>query len=495
MLRIQTSFSHGTTVYVRVRRAFTGCDSYDAVNPMAEESVRSPSASQPDVRSLYAGARGTAVKILNRVERTDSYLDKVLDAELRLPDLNDLDKGLLSEIVHGVLRWQSRLDWVLNGFSHGNFAKSEINVKNTLRVALYQILFLDRVPHAAAVNEGVEFIKRIRGEKPAGLVNAVLRNIIRNIDGIRYPDAAEDQTQYLAVYYSHPLWMVRRWVERYGIEATTKLLTANNERPDLSMRVNRLKKSGPSSSRSSAICIFRQHPRRTSTSLFERNPCPGLRRWTCSAGGMFTIQDESAALPCQLLAPRPSDRVIDLCAAPGGKTTNLAEIMNNQGEVVAIDKYEAKLKMIQASCDRLGLKNVVLRAADASALEAGVADRVLLDAPCSGLGVLTKKPDIKWKRDIPDILRLAKAQSAMIENAATLVKPGGVLVYSTCTIEPEENEQVVRAFLERHPDFAPDDARQFVPERLVSEDGFIHTFPHLHGMDGTFAARMVRKAV
>src|SRR5512136_1616770 len=180
-----------------------------------------------DWKSLYSGPRGTAVKVLNRVERTDSYLDKVLDAELRSGELNDPDKGLLNELVHGVLRWQNRLDWVLNGFSHGNFAKSEINIKNTLRVALYQVLFLDRVPHSAAVNEGVEFIKRIRGEKPAGLVNAVLRNIIRNIDGIRYPLAEEDQTQYMAVYYSHPLWMVRRWVDRFGVEAATKLLIAN----------------------------------------------------------------------------------------------------------------------------------------------------------------------------------------------------------------------------------------------------------------------------
>src|SRR5512135_435375 len=203
--------------------------------------------SEPDVplsrdrKNLYSGPRGTAVKILNRVERTESYLDKVLDAELKGTDLSDLDKGLLTEIVHGVIRWKNRLDWVLNGFSHGNFSKSEINVKNTLRVSLYQILFLERIPHAAAVNEGVEFIKRIRGEKPAGLVNAVLRNIIRNMEGIRYPDPAEDQAQYMAVFYSHPLWMVKRWMERYGVEETTALLTANNERPHLSLRVNQLK--------------------------------------------------------------------------------------------------------------------------------------------------------------------------------------------------------------------------------------------------------------
>ena len=192
-------------------------------------------------KSLYSGPRGIAVKILNRVERTDSYLDKVLDIELKGPDLADLDKGLLTEIVHGVLRWQNRLDWVLNGFSHGNFAKSEINVKNTLRVSLYQILFLDRVPHSAAVNEGVEFIKRIRGEKPAGLVNAVLRNIIRNIEGIRYPLAEDDPVQHLAVYYSHPHWVVRRWFARFGFEETKKLLIASNERPPLSLRINKLR--------------------------------------------------------------------------------------------------------------------------------------------------------------------------------------------------------------------------------------------------------------
>ena len=192
-------------------------------------------------KSLYSGPRGTAVKVLNRVERTDSYLDKVLDAELRSGELNDLDKGLLTEVVHGVLRWQNRLDWVLNGFSHGNFSKSEINVKNILRVSLYQILFLERVPHSAAVNEGVEFIKRIRGDKPAGLVNAVLRNIIRNIEGIRYPDPAEDLVQYLAVFYSHPHWMVKRWLDRYGREATERLLMSNNERPSMALRVNRLK--------------------------------------------------------------------------------------------------------------------------------------------------------------------------------------------------------------------------------------------------------------
>ena len=460
---------------------------------MTDESPLPEMPPRPEQRALFSGPRGTAVKILNRVERTDSYLDKVLDAELRLPDLSDLDKGLLTEIVHGVLRWQGRLDWILNGFSHGNFAKSEINVKNTLRVALYQILFLDRIPHAAAVNEGVEFIKRIRGDKPAGLVNAVLRNIIRNIEGIRYPDPGEDQTQYLAVYYSHPQWMVRRWVERFGPDEAAKLLAANNERPELSLRVNRLKTNRAQFLQTLEHQQIKAAPSPYLEQFVKTKSLSKIGQMELFRGGFFTIQDESAALPCQLLSPGPGERILDLCAAPGGKTTNLAEIMLDQGEVIAIDKYEAKLKMIQASYERLGLHNVTLLAADASTMEIPQADRILLDAPCSGLGVLTKKPDIKWKRDVSDVHKLAKVQSAMLENAARLLKPGGAIVYCTCTIEPEENEGVVMGFLQRHPEFELEDARRFVPVALVSPDGFVRTLPHIHGMDGSFAARLVKK--
>jgi len=442
--------------------------------------------------NLYHGVRGTAVKILNRVERTDSYLDKVLDAELRSPELNDLDKGLLTEIVHGVLRWQNKLDWVLNGFSHGNFAKSEINLKNTLRVALYQILFLNRVPHAAAVNEGVEFIKRIRGDKPAGLVNAVLRNVIRNIDGIRYPDPKEDQVQYLSVVFSHPHWLVKRWVKRFGADETQKLLIASNERPGLSLRINKLKVEPGHF----LTLLEQQGIQYTGSSHIDYFvKVKGLSRigqMELFRNGMFTIQDESAALPCLLLGPQPGERVLDLCAAPGGKTTGIAEMMKNEGEVIAVDKYEVKLNLIKAACERLGLRNVKLQVTDASLLESALADRVLLDVPCSGLGVMTKKPDIKWKRDISDLLKLAKLQYELIENAARLVKPGGVLVYSTCTTEPEENQEVVTKFLQNHPEYRVDNAAQFVSNDLVNAEGFVETFPHRHGMDGSFAVRFVR---
>jgi 16S rRNA (cytosine967-C5)-methyltransferase len=208
--------------------------------------------------------------------------------------------------------------------------------------------------------------------------------------------------------------------------------------------------------------------------------------------GLFTIQDESAAFPCLLLAAKPGERVLDLCAAPGGKTTHIGEIMKNEGTLVAIDKYEAKLGLIKSACERLGLRIVQLHSADAVTLTDDPYDRVLLDAPCSGLGVLAKKPDVKWKRDVSDILALVHLQTALMENAARLVRPGGVLVYSTCTTEPEENLGIIRTFLEKHPEFSAENAGQFVNHDVVSPEGFVETFPHRHAMDGSFAARLVR---
>ena len=259
---------------------------------------------------LYAGPRGSSVKILNRIERTDAYLDKLLDTELRSTEVADIDKGLLAEIVHGVMRWQGRLDWVLNGFTHGNFSKSEVNIKNTLRVALYQIMFLTQVPQYAAVNEAVEFIKRIRGEKAAGLVNGVLRNIIRSLDGIHYPKVDDDPLQYLAVYYSHPLWMVRRWASRFDREELEKFLIANNEIPGLTLRINKLRispseflgildKQGVAYSGSSFI------------DYFLRVKSSGDRAAQHFQNGYFSVQDEALRSPscCSILS---RERVIDL---------------------------------------------------------------------------------------------------------------------------------------------------------------------------------------
>ena len=442
--------------------------------------------------TLYEGPRGLAVKILNRVERTDSYLDKLLDAELRSGDLNDLDQGLLSEIIHGVIRWRLKLDWVLTGFFHGNFTKADVNVRNCLRVALYQILFLDRVPHPAAVNEAVEFIKRIRGEKTGDLVNAVLRNILRTLNNIDYPSPEEDPIKYLSVVYSHPPWIVKRWIARYGVAETEKLLIANNKKPELTLRVNRLKTDVPT-----MLSYLEQHqvPFLKSPYLeyFVRvQHLSDISQSEAFRQGLFTVQDESAGLPCLLLSPQPGEKIIDLCSAPGGKTTFIGELLKNSGEIVAVDKYESKLHLIKESCDRLGIRNVKFVADDGTTYHGGIADRVLADVPCSGLGVLSKKPDIKWRREVEDIDQLTTIQLQLLENAARLVKPGGVIVYSTCTIEPEENFELVHKFLQLHPDFVVDDPKKHLSAELTSPLGWVETLPNRHLMDGSFAIRLTR---
>jgi 16S rRNA (cytosine967-C5)-methyltransferase len=442
---------------------------------------------------VYAGPRGTAVKILNRVERSDAYLDKLLDAELRSDEMNELDKGLMNEIVTGVIRWKMKLDWVLIGFFHGNFTKAETNIKNALRVALYQIQYLDRVPHSAAVNEAVEFIKRLRGQKVADLVNAVLRNIIRNIDNIRYPDPEEDKIRHLAVIESHPLWMAKRWVERYGYDEAKRIMEANNVIPDLALRVNRLKVD---------VNYFYslldkhqiQYTRSKYLDYFVRvQHMAGIGSSELFQQGFFAVQDESAGIPILLLDPKPGERVIDLCSAPGGKTTFIGQLMKNSGEIIAVDRYETRLNLVKDACQRLGVTNVHLIAEDGANIEIAPADKVLVDAPCSGLGVLSKKPDAKWKRDADDIPKLVNLQKKLIENAAKLVKPGGVLVYSTCTIEPEENLDLIKEFLVQHLEFSIEPANEFIHQDLVGGQGQAETFQHIHGMDGSFSIRLKRK--
>lgn len=441
---------------------------------------------------LYAGARGIAVKVLNRIDRTDAYLEKLLENEMKTSGLSGQDKALLYEIVHGVCRWSGRIDWILNSFFRGQFSKSVPNVKNTLRVAAYQILFLNKIPAYAAVNEAVELIKRLQGQKSAGLINAVLRNIIRSKDVIRYPDPKEDAALYLSVYYSHPLWMVKRWITRFGPEAAEKLLIANNERPGLSLRVNTQKTTVEEFKELLNSVSLKYSPGRFLPEFIRLNTVTNIMDWEYFSKGYFNIQDESTGFSCRLLDPKAGMRVLDLCAAPGGKTTYISNLMNNEGEIVAIDKYESRLKSLRKNLERLGITNVRTLEADALSYEDEPFDRVLLDTPCSGMGTLSKKPDIKWKRDPSDIRNLNALQSELLEKAASLVKAGGALVYSTCTIEPDENFEIVSRFLSTHPEFVINRNCGAVPEELIDENGCLQTLPHVNNTDGAFACRMDR---
>jgi 16S rRNA (cytosine967-C5)-methyltransferase len=444
------------------------------------------------IKGLYEGVRGQAVKILNKVERTDAYLERLLDNEMRNPELAGADKALLYEIVHGVIRWMGRLDWVLNGFYKGQFSKAIPNLKNGLRVALYQILFLDRVPDYAAVNEAVEFVKKLQGQKPADLTNAILRNIIRSKNAIRYPDPEEDLPGYLAAYYSHPSWLVKRYIARFGREETEKLLFANNEKPFLTLKINALKVK-PDEFKSLLESVnLRFIPGKYLPEFFKLQNLTNITAWEYFAKGYFYIQDESAGLACRLLDPKPGMRVLDLFAAPGGKSAYLAGLMQDKGEIVSIDKFESRLELLEKNMKRLEIKSVKPVAIDAMDFNDGEFDRVLADVPCSGTGTLSKKPDIKWKKDLLDLKKMFDVQYKLLVKASTHVKAGGILVYSTCSIEPEENFEIVKKFLTDNPNFKLISAEEEFAKTLVDENGCIQTLPHIHQMDGAFAAKLMR---
>lgn len=452
-------------------------------------------------KRIFNNARALAVKILVRCERTDAYLDKIIDFEIRNNDLNDLDKALLNEIAHGVIRWLRRLDWFLNGFYRGQYEKCLSDVKNAMRVALYQILFLNKIPYAAAVNEAVELIKKLRGDKHAGVVNGLLRTIIRTLDSLVWPTREIDEVNYLGIIQSHPNWMVRRWVARFGFDDAEKLCEANNRRPKLSLRVNRnkisveelekhLEEKGIQFKRGNYLNYFlhiKMMSRIFDDEYFKK--------------GYFSVQDESAGLMSHLLDPKENELILDVCAAPGGKSSHISELMNGNGKVISIDKYLSKVEIMKKNFDRMSMSNVLAFHEDIQEPKTellrekliGKVDKVLVDAPCSGLGVITKKPDIKWKRESGDIIKLQKIQIEILEKASEYVRSGGVLVYSTCTTEKEENEDVVNMFLEKHSEFSVDRADAFVSKDVVNQNGFIELLPHIHNIDGAFGARLLKK--
>ncbi len=466
----------------------------DSLSQTSENNQNNRDNQNDEDRRIISGARSAAIRILSRFERSDAYVDKLLDYEFRVGNLSSLDKGLLNEIVHGVIRWRAKLDWVLIGFYHGDFLKCLNIVKNAMRVALYQIMFLDRIPIPAAINESVEIVKRIQGDRTAGIVNGVLRNIARNLENIRYPDRDDDPIYYLSIIYSHPRWMVKRWVERFGEEKAEKLLFVNNRRPYNTIRINTLKSNYEEVKKvldNNNMYYFQSNffP----TSIVVKSYKPEIPSLAIFKEGKITIQDTSATLAARLASPKEGMTVLDVCAAPGGKSFCLAEQMNDKGKVIAIDKYPSKLRFIEEGAERLGLTSIETMSADATNLEIEEpVDMIFADVPCSGLGTMSKKPDIKWKREVEDIIGLADLQKRILDSAVKNIKPGGVIVYSTCTIAPEENIENIKWFLDKYPDFELDPAEKYLPPE-VCNNGYMQIYPQIHHIDGAFAARLIKK--
>jgi 16S rRNA (cytosine967-C5)-methyltransferase len=443
--------------------------------------------------------RAICLELLNRIEEADLHPDGLLtDSFKRYRHLTQLDRSFLTELTYGVIRWRGRLDGVIRQFSKIPFEKIELETVNILRLGLYQILFLSRTPSSAAVNESVELAKRIRGKGGAGFVNAVLRSAIRQKDEIRYPGITEDPALHISVVHSHPLWLVQRWGREMGVEETLRVCTFNNQISSLTVRTNTLKIS-----RKGLIEKLREkglEPFPTTLSeegMVLQDP-PPTSELPFLREGLYIIQDEASQLVTSILDPKSGERILDACAAPGGKTTHMAQRMENRGEIHALDFSQGKLDLIEEMCQRLGVKIVKTIKGDAAKslpVSQGLRfDRVLADVPCSGFGTLRRNPDLKWRRDERDIRRLSGLQGSILENLSVYVKEGGVLVYSTCTVFHEENEDVVERFLREHPNFQMDRMDKMLPEKFQPfiEGRYFKTFPPKDEMDGFFVARMVK---
>ncbi len=441
--------------------------------------------------------RAICLDILNRVEEADHHPDRLLtDSFKRYRYLTSLDRSFLTELTYGVIRWREKLDWVIRHFSKITFGKIELETLNILRLGLYQIFFLSRTPSSAAVNESVDLAKRIRGKGGAGFVNAVLRSAIRQRDDIPYPDIAVDPARYISVVQSHPLWLVERWVREMGMEETLKICGFNNQISPLTLRTNTLKVR-----REDLIEKLREKGLNAVRTTFSEEgivlqDAPPTSELPFLKEGLYIIQDEASQLVSFILDPKQGERILDACAAPGGKTTHMAQKMENLGEIYALDVSKAKLDLIQAMSQRLGTEIITTVKGDASRplpIAQGMKfDRILADVPCSGFGTLRKNPDLKWRRSEGDIQRLSELQFSILRNLGEYVTGGGVLVYSTCTVFREENEDVIDRFLNKNPRFRLDSIDETLPVKIhpFIHDGYFKTFPPRDRMDNFFVARL-----
>ena len=438
-------------------------------------------------------ARRAAFDILSRVETTQAYAS-VLLSELSDSDLSRIDRALAAEIVLGVLRWQLTLDRLIERYSGRSIARFDRPVVIALRMGLYQLRHLDRVPHAAAVNESVNLVKRARTASAAPLVNAVLRKAVRHPDELP-GHGTTDPLERASVELSHPRWMLERWQREFGSGETQKLALANNATPSTAFRVNTLRTTVNETLASLQREGITTRASQVAAGAFVVESGPSSAIIQASQHGLIYVQDEASQLVSLLLEPASGHRVLDVCAAPGSKTSHIAALVEDRAWIVACDLHHHRLTALRATCERLGIRSVDALAVDATQALPIVTserrfDRVLVDAPCSGTGTLRSNPEIKWRLAAEDISRLAQLQLNLLTQAATSVGTGGRLVYSTCSIEREENEAVVARFLGETSVF-----KVIAPAahgNLTTGNGFVRTFPHLNGTDGFFAAVLER---
>lgn len=456
-------------------------------------------------------SRRIALETLLRIENEGAYANIALSKALEKSDLSVRDRALVTHIVQGVIRHRSHLDSMLRPFSKKPLDKIPTVLLNTLRIGVYQLEYLEDIPPSAVLNTCTSIARSCGHEGLAKYSNAVLRSYLRKREEsvvfaprIPQPDHNLGVSE-LSEYYSMPVWLIERWREHLGPETTLEVLKESQAEPKVFIRVNRtaisaeglqviLARSGVELEPSSVVDgVFRI----LSRGRGRLEDLPGFKE------GLFSIQDEAASLVSEIVHPNQDTTVIDLCAAPGGKSLHLAEMLEGKGKVIAVDIYEKRLAELKKNRSRLSLSNIEIRTGDGREFQfERLADSVLVDAPCSGTGVLNRRSDLKYRKKPEDLKELPILQGALLDNAATLVKPGGVLVYSTCSLEPEENQAVIESFLKKWGEsFKLEDLTPYLPESLKSDErlsdtakaGMLLLHPGIRGLSGFFIARL-RKA-
>jgi 16S rRNA (cytosine967-C5)-methyltransferase len=444
-----------------------------------------------------APIRQLALQVLCQVESSGAFADRLITGMVSARRLSPQERAFLRELAYGVLRWRNRLDWQLERCSTRTLGSLDSTVRNLLRLGAYQLAYMQRIPAFAAVSETVQLAKRVGHPGVVAYVNAVLRSLQRQLGNTALPKAEDGLATHLVVTQSHPSWLVERWLEQHGAEQTVAMCQANNLPPPLVVRVNPLQTT----------------PERLLASLrgdgCDAMPCryapngicltshPPLERLHAYQDGWFTVQDEAAILCGYLIGAEPGERVLDTCAAPGGKATHAAERMHDEGEVLCLDNNWRRLKLVAENARRLKLKSLRCLVGNAERVAfTRPFDRVVVDAPCSGLGVLRRHPDAKWRKDPALIDVMARQQMAILGQVRQFVGRNGVLVYLTCSTEMAENQHVIRAFLEQHSEFSLESIADDLPASardFVRGDWF-QTMPGVEGLDGFFGARMRRGA-
>jgi len=443
-----------------------------------------------------ASVRDIALQILVAVQSRGAFSDKLIESHAARQNLDRRDRALLGELVKGTLRRRGSLDALVSPLIHIGFENLPAWIQNALRLGTYQLVYLDRVPAHAAVSESVSLAKKYGHPGTAGLVNSVLRRLAERPreELLASLETEATDTAALAAQTSHPEWVLERWLARASRAEVVALCGANNRTARVGLRANRLKLDAKELIRRLADEGVAATPGEWAPSSVWLEGEVDLAHMGVLSRGDATVQDESETLVSLLVAPKSGERVLDLCAAPGGKTGHLAELMGDRGEVVAIDKHPARVTALKKSVERLGLHSVEVREGDALTLTwERPFDRVLVDAPCSGFGVLARRADARWRKKADLFETMPRVQDELLDAGARAVRPGGTLVYSVCSFEPEETTAVVHRFLEKHPEFTVSDARQALPEGVVTPEGFLTCLPHVHGTDGSFAARFTRK--